>query len=169
MSMTNDDIVIVGAGHNGLVTADYLAKAGKKVLVLERREIAGGQLATRRVRRRLRRRIRCTPARQLRPDIVRDLDLARHGLARSRQRARLIVDACRTARTLRLTARRRRRSDARLDPATSRQRDAARWPEFVAFMNSAAAFLDAAYRTPMPRLPNVAWRTEGLPLASSSR
>ncbi|WP_245156849.1 phytoene desaturase family protein [Lysobacter arenosi] len=42
--------------------------------------------------------------------------------------------------------------------------DAARWPEFVAFMDRAAAFLDAAYRTPMPRLPHVGL-AEGWPLA----
>ena len=40
------DAVIVGAGHNGLVTAAYLAKAGRKVLVLERRDRAGGVLDT---------------------------------------------------------------------------------------------------------------------------
>ena len=39
------DTIIVGAGHNGLVAANYLAKAGRKVLVLERRDRAGGQLA----------------------------------------------------------------------------------------------------------------------------
>ena len=48
------DAIIIGAGHNGLVAANYLAKAGKKVLVLERREIAGvlgphhGELALKR-------------------------------------------------------------------------------------------------------------------------
>ena len=36
------DAIIVGAGHNGLVTAAYLARAGRKVLVLERRELVGG-------------------------------------------------------------------------------------------------------------------------------
>ena len=44
-------------------------------------------------------------------------------------------------------------------------KDAERWPAFVAFMDKAAAFIDAAYRTPMPRLPNVDLRKEGLPLA----
>ncbi len=41
-----NDVVIVGAGHNGLTCACYLAKAGKKVLVLERRHIVGGAVCT---------------------------------------------------------------------------------------------------------------------------
>ena len=40
------DVIIIGAGLNGLVAANYLAKAGKRVLVLERRAIVGGQAAT---------------------------------------------------------------------------------------------------------------------------
>src|SRR5262245_25384735 len=40
------DAIVIGAGHNGLVTACYLAKAGKKVLVLERREVVGGACVT---------------------------------------------------------------------------------------------------------------------------
>ena len=44
--MANYDAIIVGAGHNGLVTAAYLAKAGKKILVLERRPVIGGIAAT---------------------------------------------------------------------------------------------------------------------------
>ena len=45
--MTNSyDTIIIGAGHNGLVAAAYLAKQGKKVLVLERRAIVGGSVVT---------------------------------------------------------------------------------------------------------------------------
>jgi len=40
------DIIIIGAGHNGLVAAAYLARAGKKVLLLERRAVPGGQLVS---------------------------------------------------------------------------------------------------------------------------
>ena len=40
--MSHYDAVVIGAGHNGLVSAAYLAKAGKKVLVLERRGVIGG-------------------------------------------------------------------------------------------------------------------------------
>jgi phytoene dehydrogenase-like protein len=44
--VANYDAIIIGAGHNGLVTAAYLAKAGKKILVLERRQIVGGITVT---------------------------------------------------------------------------------------------------------------------------
>ena len=43
---TKYDAIIIGAGHNGLVTAAYLARAGRKVLVLERRELVGGCVVT---------------------------------------------------------------------------------------------------------------------------
>jgi len=79
MSQTYD-VVVIGGGHNGLVNAAYLAKAGKKVLVLERRGVLGGAAVTEEI----------VPGflfsecsyvvSLLRPEIIRELDLPRHGL-----------------------------------------------------------------------------------------
>ena len=44
--MANYDAIIIGAGHNGLVAGAYLARAGKKILLLERRSILGGIAVT---------------------------------------------------------------------------------------------------------------------------
>jgi phytoene dehydrogenase-like protein len=74
------DAIVIGAGHNGLVNAAYLAKGGKKVLVLERRHVLGGAAVTEEI----------VPGflfsecsyvvSLLRPEIIRELDLPRHGL-----------------------------------------------------------------------------------------
>jgi phytoene dehydrogenase-like protein len=74
------DAIVIGGGHNGLVNAAYLAKAGKKVLALERRHVLGGAAVTEEI----------IPGflfsecsyvvSLLRPEIIRELDLPRHGL-----------------------------------------------------------------------------------------
>src|SRR5512133_3441943 len=46
MTANHYDAIVIGAGHNGLVAAAYLAKQGKKVLILERRSIIGGSVVT---------------------------------------------------------------------------------------------------------------------------
>jgi phytoene dehydrogenase-like protein len=74
------DVVIIGGGHNGLVTAFYLAKAGFKPLVLERRAQVGGAAITEEFHPGFRGSILSHSAGPLRPDVVRDMDLARHGL-----------------------------------------------------------------------------------------
>jgi phytoene dehydrogenase-like protein len=78
--MANYDIIIIGGGHNGLVAAGYLAKAGLKTLVLERREVVGGGAATEEIHPGFRCSTLAHTAGPLFPDIVKDLNLARHGL-----------------------------------------------------------------------------------------
>src|SRR5581483_2543725 len=74
------DAVIIGAGHNGLVAAAYLARAGRRVLVLERREIVGGACVTEELWPGYRVSTAAYLCSLLRPQIIRDLDLKRHGL-----------------------------------------------------------------------------------------
>jgi phytoene dehydrogenase-like protein len=74
------DAIIVGGGHNGLVCAAYLARAGKKVLVLERRERIGGAAFSDEVFPGFRFSVFSYVVSLLRPEIFRELDLPRHGL-----------------------------------------------------------------------------------------
>ena len=77
--MNHYDTIIIGAGHNGLVAATYLAKQGKKVLVLERRAIIGGSVVTESFGDNFSVDSLHTGG-TLRPDIIKDLKLASHGL-----------------------------------------------------------------------------------------
>jgi phytoene dehydrogenase-like protein len=74
------DIVIIGGGHNGLVTAFYLAKAGFKPLILERRAQVGGAAITDEFHPGFRCSTLSHTAGPIRPDIVRDMQLEKHGL-----------------------------------------------------------------------------------------
>src|SRR6202789_2060958 len=74
------DIIIVGGGHNGLVTAFYLAKAGFKPLVLERRSQVGGAAITEEFHPGFRCSTLAHSAGPLRADVARDMQLERHGL-----------------------------------------------------------------------------------------
>lgn len=77
--MNRFDAIIVGAGHNGLVTACYLARAGRRVLVLERREIVGGACVTEEVFPGFKVSTAAYVNSLFRKEIVRDLRLAEYG------------------------------------------------------------------------------------------
>src|SRR6476469_254013 len=74
------DAIIIGGGHNSLTTAAYLALAGKKVLVLERRHVLGGAAVTEEVFKGFHFSVCSYVVSLLRPEIIRELDLPAHGL-----------------------------------------------------------------------------------------
>jgi len=74
------DAIVIGGGHNGLVNAAYLARAGKKVLCLERRYVLGGAAVTEEIVPGFKFSVFSYVVSLLRPEIIRDLDLPRHGL-----------------------------------------------------------------------------------------
>lgn len=150
------DTIIIGAGHNGLVAAAYLARQGKKILVIERRDIVGGSVVTESfgddfvvdsVQ----------TGGTLRPDIIKDLRLVSHGLQIESVR-KPFISLQADSNHLVLDA-----SPGTAAESINRfsEKDASRWPEFLRFMDKAAEILDAAYSTVMPRLPKNLSRSEG--------
>jgi phytoene dehydrogenase-like protein len=133
------DIIIIGAGHNGLVAAAYLAKQGKKVLVLERRAIVGGSVVTESFGDGFTVDSVFTGG-SLRPDIVKDLKLSLPEVKEKSAFISLQPDG----------------NHLTLDAESIKrvsEKDAERFPEFIRFMDKCASILDAAYATIMPRLP----------------
>jgi phytoene dehydrogenase-like protein len=151
MALNQYDAIIIGAGHNGLVAAPYLAKQGKKVLVLERRAIVGGSVVTESFGEGFNVDSVQTGG-TLRPDIIRDLKLSLPKISEKPAFISLVSHAAS------VTYRDHLVIDADLVKAAESikrfsEKDAARWGEFVRFMNKAAGILDVAYSTIMPRLP----------------
>src|ERR1700741_639762 len=79
--MTNKyDAIVIGGGHNGLTTAAYLAKAGKKVLVLERRHVLGGAAVTEEIYPGFKYSLCSYVVSLLRPEVIRELELPKYDL-----------------------------------------------------------------------------------------
>jgi len=74
------DVILIGGGHNGLVCAAYLARAGRKVLVLERRHVLGGAAVTEEIYPGFKYSVCSYVVSLLRPEIIRELELPKHGL-----------------------------------------------------------------------------------------
>src|SRR5437660_6382411 len=74
------DVIVVGGGHNGLTAAAYLAGAGLTVTILERRAVVGGAAVTEEFHPGFRNSVAAYAVSLLNPKIIRDLDLAGHGL-----------------------------------------------------------------------------------------
>jgi phytoene dehydrogenase-like protein len=148
---THYETIIIGAGHNGLVAAAYLAKQGKKVLVLERRAIVGGSVVTESFGEGFNVDSVQTGG-TLRPDIIKDLKLSLPKISEKPAFISLVRLAASVTYGDHLVL------DGDLVKAAEAikhfsEKDAARWGEFVRFMNKAAKILEVAYATIMPRLP----------------
>ena len=147
------DALIVGGGHNGLVCAAYLAGAGLKVTLLERRFVVGGAAVTEEFHPGFRNSVASYTVSLLNPRIIRDLDLAAHGLVIvERELANFLPTA--DGRYLKLGAGRTHEEVARFSA-----RDAARLDDYSARLGAIADVLrDLVLQTP-PNVVAGSWRS----------
>ncbi len=142
------DIVIIGGGHNGLVTAFYLAKAGYKPLVLERRPQVGGAAITEDFHPGFRCSTLAHTAGPIRPDIVRDLKLEKHGLKLITPEVS-VTALTPDGRALSLYPDARKSAQ---EVAAFSQKDAVKYPQFQESLGKMGRVIGEALATPPPNL-----------------
>ncbi|MEO7664196.1 MAG: NAD(P)/FAD-dependent oxidoreductase [Candidatus Limnocylindrales bacterium] len=161
------DAVVVGAGHNALITAAYLAKGGMRTLVLERRDHAGGAAETSELAPNIRVPTLAHTVGRLRPSVHRDLDLKGHGLALMAPDVRIFApspagtavtlwdDTARTVEELRGLS----------------DHDAEAYPAFDRLVRSLGRFLDELGRSTPPdvKSPGITDALTGLKLGRTFR
>jgi phytoene dehydrogenase-like protein len=143
---TKRDIVIIGGGHNGLVTAFYLAKAGYKPLVLERSAQVGGAAVTDEFHPGFRCSTLAHTAGPIRPDIAHDMQLEKHGL-------KLITpEVCLTALSPegRALILHQDASQSAQEIAAFSQKDAVKYPEFQQSLGKISKVIAEALATTPP-------------------
>lgn len=151
MSGTDTDIVILGGGHNGLVCAFYLARAGLKVTVLERRGVVGGAAVTEEFHPGFRNSTASYTVSLLNPRVIADMDLARHGLRVVERRVSNFLPL-EDGRYLLAGEGRTQAETAKFSP-----RDAERLPAYEARLETVAAVLRDLVLTTPPNMVEGGW------------
>src|SRR5436190_111461 len=146
------DALIIGGGHNGLVCAAYLAAAGLKVTVLERRAVVGGAAVTEEFHPGFRNSVAAYTVSLLNPKVIRDLDLAGHGLRIVERRCANFLPTA-DGRYL-LTGEGRTQAEV----ARFSARDAARLPEYAERLEAIAQVLRELALTTPPNVLEGSWR-----------
>ena len=144
--MQSYDAIVIGAGHNGLVTAAYLAKAGKKILVLERRPLLGGIAATEEIFPGFKYATCAHLAGSFSAQIIEDLDLKRQGLELLALNPLLFAPAI-EGKSITIPA---DIAAAKEEISRYSKPDASRYPAFCARLKTLSGFLSTLYGMPLP-------------------
>ncbi|MEO7758238.1 MAG: NAD(P)/FAD-dependent oxidoreductase [Dokdonella sp.] len=151
--MKNDmrDAILIGGGHNGLVCANYLAKAGLKVTVLEKRDVVGGAAVTEEFHPGFRNSVAAYTVSLLQPKVIADLDLAAHGLRIVPRKLNNFLPLP-DDRYLAMGAGRTQEEVAKFS-----RRDADRLPEYERRLDAIADVLRAVALEPPPNVTEGGW------------
>ncbi|MEJ0034634.1 MAG: NAD(P)/FAD-dependent oxidoreductase [Gammaproteobacteria bacterium] len=161
--MTDCDALIIGGGHNGLTCAAYLAAAGLRVRVLERRDVVGGAAVTEEFHPGFRNSVASYTVSLLNPRVIRDLELARHGLRIVERRASNFLPT-EDGRYLLTGGDRTKAEVAKFSP-----KDAGRLDDYAANLDAIADLLrELVLQTP-PNVVEGSWRSALPELLSAAR